>query len=412
MTEPARHTILIVDDELSILKLLEYTFTPHYRVFTAPGGPEGIKILEKENVALIIADQRMPGMTGTEFLEKSISVRPHAIRMVLTGYTDIESAIQAINAGKVYRYLTKPWEDEDLRVNVKRALEAYDLQMTNFRLLEELREANERLEEKVRLRTAELEDANAQLRQSNARVRQDLDLAERIQRSLVPPPVRRRDLEIETFYRPMIGIGGDYAHVRIRDGRVLLAVCDVTGHGIAASCMANRVHMELERLAEEGASPSDALRAMNRFVYAQFAELGMYMTMVVGQLDLATRRFCWSSAGHPPALLWRGADGGCDRLHASAPVLGLEPDLRGSVSEEIEVAPSDRLLLYTDGISEARDAAGHLYGVERLVKLLAQHAGEPIDAMARALVSGVDAFRAGPPRDDILLLTLGIPAGA
>ncbi len=379
---------------------------------TAPGGAEAIKILQKEDVALIIADQRMPAMTGTEFLEKSIAIRPHAIRMVLTGYTDIESAIQAINAGKVYRYLTKPWEDEDLRVNVKRGLEAYDLQMTNFRLLEELREANERLEEKVRLRTAELEEANAELRLAHERVRQDLDLAERIQRSLVPPPVRRRDLEIETVYRPMIGIGGDYGHVRIRDGVVSLAVCDVTGHGIAASCMANRVHMELERLEEEGVSPSEALREMNRFVYAQFAEMGMYMTMVVGRLELATRRLSWSSAGHPPALLWRKADGGCDRLHASAPVLGLEPDLRGSVSEEIGMAAGDRLVLYTDGLTEARDAAGHLYGVERLEKLLTQHVGEPIDAMSRALVSGVDAFRAGPPRDDILLLTAAIPSGA
>jgi two-component system response regulator HupR/HoxA len=128
-----QHTILVVDDEVSILRLLEYTFRADYRVLTASSGADALEILRKEDVALIIADQRMPGMSGAEFLEKSIAIRPLAIRMVLTGYTDIESAIAAINAGRVYRYVTKPWEDEDLRINVRRAIETFDLQRANAR---------------------------------------------------------------------------------------------------------------------------------------------------------------------------------------------------------------------------------------------------------------------------------------
>jgi serine phosphatase RsbU (regulator of sigma subunit) len=85
------------------------------------------------------------------------------------------------------------------------------------RLLEELREANERLEEKVRLRTSELQEANEELRRAHQQVEQRLALAERVQRSLIPPSVHRPDVEIETFYRPMIGIGGDYAHQRVRE---------------------------------------------------------------------------------------------------------------------------------------------------------------------------------------------------
>ncbi|MFQ5457733.1 MAG: response regulator, partial [Myxococcota bacterium] len=254
MTESSQHTILIVDDEVSILKLLEYTFKPDFHVVTAASGAEGLEILHKQEVALIIADQRMPEMTGSEFLEKSIAIRPDAIRMVLTGYTDIDSAIQAINSGRVYRYLTKPWEDEELRLNVKRGLETYDLQQTNKRLLVELKEANEKLEEKVRLRTAELQGANEELREAHNQVEQDLALAERIQRTLVPAPVRRPDIEIETIYEPMIGIGGDYAQTNVEGDSAFLAVCDVTGHGIAASGVANRVHVELERLVMGGAS--------------------------------------------------------------------------------------------------------------------------------------------------------------
>ncbi len=411
MAGSSQHTILIVDDEISILKLLRYTFEPDYRVLTASNGAEGLEVLEKEDVSLIIADQRMPGMSGAEFLEKSIAIRPHAIRMVLTGFTDIETAIQAINSGQVYRYLTKPWEDDDLRLNVKRALETYDLRQANLRLVGQLREANENLEEKVRIRTAELERANVKLREAHARLEQDLALAERIQRTLVPAPVRRNDLEIETVYRPMIGIGGDYAHTRLLNDGVSLAVCDVTGHGIAASGVANRVHMELERLVGTGASPSETLREMNRFVYKQFAELGMYMTMVIGRLSLPSRRLLWSAAGHPPSLLWRKEEGTCERLHVSAPVLGLEPELRGGVEQAgTEMAPGDRLIFYTDGLNEARDAHGQLFGVDRLEKLFQERANLPLADMARALVEGVDAFREGPARDDIILLAVGLPS--
>lgn len=413
MTDSDRHTILVVDDEESILKLLEYTFKPEYRVLTAANGAEGLKILQKEEPALIIADQRMPEMSGSEFLEKSISIYPDAIRMVLTGYTDIESAIAAINSGHVYRYLTKPWEDDELLLNVKRALESYDLQQANRRLLKELQEANEHLEEKVRVRTAEIQEANTKLRVAQKKVDEDLALAERIQRTLVPAPIRRPDVEIQTIYRPMIGIGGDYAHARVVDDRVSLAVCDVTGHGIAASGVANRVHMELERLVGSGASPSQTLLAMNRFVYDQFAELGMYMTMIVGDLDLKSRRLTWSSAGHPPALLWRSKEGSSDRLEVSSPVLGLEPELRGGTEEgETVVAPGDRLVLYTDGLTEARDSQRQLLGVERLEKIFREHAHLPIDEMARALVGEVDDFREGPARDDIVLLAVGLTGPA
>jgi serine phosphatase RsbU (regulator of sigma subunit) len=262
----------------------------------------------------------------------------------------------------------------------------------------------------VRLRTAELEEANTHLREAQNQVEQDLALAERIQRTLVPAPVRRPDLEIETVYEPMIGIGGDYAQTHLEKDKAFLAVCDVTGHGIAASGVANRVHMELERLVMGGASPSETLLAMNRFVFKQFAELGMYMTMIVVRLELPSRRLVWASAGHPPGLLWRKKDGTCGQLGVSAPVLGVEPELRGGAEEGTAVmAAGDRLVLYTDGLTEARDTEGQFFGVDRLEKLFAERAGLPLDGMARAIVDGVGAYRYGPARDDIVLLAVALP---
>lgn len=103
-----RHGMLIVDDERDILTTLSLTFEEEYDVFEANSGAEGLTILEQHEIALIIADQRMPEMTGVDFLERSIAKRPHAIRIILTGYTDTASLVRAINAGRIYRYITKP----------------------------------------------------------------------------------------------------------------------------------------------------------------------------------------------------------------------------------------------------------------------------------------------------------------
>jgi two-component system response regulator HupR/HoxA len=137
--------ILIVDDEPAILESLEMTLGSDYRVYTAESGEEGLAILERENIALIISDQVLPSMSGVEFLEKAIELDPHAIRMLLTGYADIRSMSRAINEGRIYRFITKPWEPEEVRLNVRRALEAFELATENTQLAAALADANERL---------------------------------------------------------------------------------------------------------------------------------------------------------------------------------------------------------------------------------------------------------------------------
>jgi len=140
-----RYGILIVDDEEAILESLQLTLESEYRVYTARSGEAGLEILEREEIALVIADQVMPGMSGVEFLEKVVERRPRAIRMMLTGYADMSSLVRAINEGRIYRYLPKPWEPDELRIAVKRGLEVYELANTNAELADALAEANERL---------------------------------------------------------------------------------------------------------------------------------------------------------------------------------------------------------------------------------------------------------------------------
>ena len=139
-----RYKILVVDDEPVNLRLLDRLFRRSHEVITAGSGSEGIKMLESHNIALILSDQRMPGMTGIEFLKRAAELRPKTVRIVLTGYTDINDLVEAINSGVVYKYITKPWVNEELQQTVTRGLEHYeafkdrhDLLQQNARLMEQ-----------------------------------------------------------------------------------------------------------------------------------------------------------------------------------------------------------------------------------------------------------------------------------
>ena len=154
------YTILIVDDEEAILESLELTLGSDYRVITATNGEEGLERLERarrgeaDEVALIITDQVLPKMSGVEFLERALEINSSAIRMMLTGYVDIRSLVRAINEGRIYRYIAKPWEPDELRLNVKRALEAYELAAALSKANERLRDENTHLRREVQRRYA------------------------------------------------------------------------------------------------------------------------------------------------------------------------------------------------------------------------------------------------------------------
>ena len=121
------YKIMIVDDEPANLRVLERLFRPEYQVVTAPSGAEALALLEQHDVALLISDQRMPGMTGIELMIRTVDIRPHMVKLLLTGYTDVGALIEALNSGLVYRYLTKPWNNDDLRLSVSRALQHYEM---------------------------------------------------------------------------------------------------------------------------------------------------------------------------------------------------------------------------------------------------------------------------------------------
>jgi response regulator RpfG family c-di-GMP phosphodiesterase len=181
MDEPGKELhggVLFVDDEENILRSLRRLFFGEaFSVFTAPSPEQGIKIIENEpTIGVIVSDQRMPEVTGVQFLEQVRKVRPNSIRILLTGYSDINAVADAINKGGAFRYLTKPWNDEDLIQCIRESVKIYSLTLENLRLSEIVRQQNERLkdwndelQQMVQEQTMELAKQNTELKKGSER---------------------------------------------------------------------------------------------------------------------------------------------------------------------------------------------------------------------------------------------------
>ncbi len=179
-TTNTRDKVLVVDDERNILSSLKrLLITEDYDVLLADSGEKALQILkDNPDIALIISDQRMPGMSGAEFLELARKLSPDTIRMVLTGYADVGAAIAAINRGGAYRYLTKPWNDNELLYAVREGVRQYRLIRENRQLQEvikqknqELKQWNSQLEYYVQQQTIEIQNKNKELENLNKRLR-------------------------------------------------------------------------------------------------------------------------------------------------------------------------------------------------------------------------------------------------
>ena len=143
--EKRRHTLLIVDDEVDVLESLRHQFHRTYRVLTATTGAQAVSLLNDHEVQLILSDQRMPGMQGDAFLSQARRLQPDAIRMLFTGYADIQAVINAVNEGHIFRYILKPWDTVELEGIIRQAAEQYDLLAERKRLIAELQAANVQL---------------------------------------------------------------------------------------------------------------------------------------------------------------------------------------------------------------------------------------------------------------------------
>jgi len=146
-----KHGLLAVDDEPRIAQLLRRELGREYRVFTAGGGREALAVLEAEDITLVIADQRMPEMSGSELMQEVVERFPDTVRILLTGYTDLNALVDAVNRGQIYYYVTKPWEPDELKIIVRQGIEKFELEHRNRQLIRDLKGKNYELFEALEI---------------------------------------------------------------------------------------------------------------------------------------------------------------------------------------------------------------------------------------------------------------------
>jgi sigma-B regulation protein RsbU (phosphoserine phosphatase) len=250
-------------------------------------------------------------------------------------------------------------------------------------------------------------DLAAELERRQDELQHDLDIAQKVHQSLIPRSSHGEDLIVAVRYRAMRGVGGDLCAVLPRpDGVTFIAVADVTGHGVAAALLATRVVAHLRRLCEGATRPTEVLVGLNEFMLAHFSHTGLYMTTMLAWVDATAGRLRLAGAGHPPALLWRKT-GGVARLGSQHTLLGVLPRLAPEAVEiDVPFQRGDRLLLYTDGITEARNLSGRFLGLSALEQILRDTAHDDIETAVEAVVARTALFRRGDPEDDVLVLAV------
>lgn len=255
----------------------------------------------------------------------------------------------------------------------------------------------------------ELRSANAKLQQRQLEIEEDLRLAARVQNSLAPKSVLWDSMSVDSYFHPVHSIGGDFALVDpAEQDHLSLFVCDVSGHGIGSALVANRIYSETTAHLRSGMPFVDMFGELNRFLMEDIAGSGMYVTVAAARIDAQSRRMVFAGAGHPPALLARRGQNPIV-LESRSTILGAlrdAVDFRTSV--EVELQPDDRIVLYTDGITEVFNSHGEMLGIAGVQEIVRKASFLPPADMKQAILDGVAAWREGPPTDDVSLMLVHV----
>lgn len=257
--------ILYVDDEPHNLRVFRSSFRRHYNVFIAESAYDAIEILKENDIHLVVTDQKMPGMTGTQFLEQIKPEFPEAISMIITGFSDIDDITDAINKCGIYSYITKPWDAREVKLTIEKALEVYQLRNEKESLIKELFDASINLEERVEERTVELT-------QANNRIYDSINYALTIQRAILPDASAFREIFNESFiyYRAQDIVSGDFYFFNESDDYTLVGAFDCTGHGVPGALLSILGYTTLENIVEdyEWSDGEKVLQGLNQKVHS------------------------------------------------------------------------------------------------------------------------------------------------
>jgi serine phosphatase RsbU (regulator of sigma subunit) len=321
---------------------------------------------------------------------------------------DPEAAALLVRNG-AFDYVLAPGHSPDRFLqHVDRAVRHKELLDSHTRLVSELQNKTVELEN----RFGQLELAHGMLQAQAVALHSDLARAQRIQRGLLPKHLPFEDkISLSVLYKPLGKVGGDlYDVFQVDEEHLALYVADASGHGISSAMLTVFLKHAVKevvawRRSEPLCAPDAVLAALNQMIIEEAFEQGLFVSMTYILLNVNTLMMRLSSAGHPPVYL-RRADGTLDRLRVPAPVLGINPKVQFACLD-VQLKPGDNLVLYSDGITEARDESGAFFGEERLVKALNHTECHP-DFIAAEIERSLLAFiKDRHLADDITLAVLG-----
>jgi len=344
------YSILYIDDEENNLISFKSTFRRDYHIHVASTGKAGLEIMEKHNIQLVITDQRMPDMTGIEFLEKIVPLYPDCMRMIMTGFSDMDAIIQAINKGNIYRYVSKPWNREELQITIESALEVYNLKSQNKHLIEDLKEANQNLERKVMERTRQIE-------QQRLNITDSIHYASRIQKALMPSDEKMKKLFPSHFIlnKPKDIVSGDYYWVAEKGNKLIIAVADCTGHGVPGAFMSIMGINFLNEIVNNSEQPkaNEILNELRKHLILSLGQTGQRdeardgMEMALCVVDTDKKIIQFSGAFRPMYLICEGV---LKVFRGDRMPIGIYNEEEVSfTNKELPYKENDTIYLFTDG---------------------------------------------------------------
>jgi sigma-B regulation protein RsbU (phosphoserine phosphatase) len=237
----------------------------------------------------------------------------------------------------------------------------------------------------------------------------ELELSQVVQRALLPQSIPSLPgLDVAAFNRPSDIVGGDYFDfLQFKDGSAGFVIADVSGHGVSSGMLMTSLQTAFHTLVPESLSPAEVLQRINR-LYIHNINFTTFVTIFFGRMEMKNNKMTYSNAGHNPGLLFRRTSGDIQRLEPTNAAVGLVENF-ASRSETAQLFPGDRLLLYTDGVTEAFNADAEFFGEQRLADMLRQHADLPSKDLVKNIRESLSDFVAGNAlADDVTLVAIGI----
>jgi sigma-B regulation protein RsbU (phosphoserine phosphatase) len=376
VNDPTPARVLVADDQSDVLEALRWLLTGEgYEPQFVSSADDAIEKLRAGKFDLLLMDlnytrDTTSGREGLELIPRVRALDASMPIVVMTGWGSIDTAVEAMRRG-AKSFVQKPWEDVTL-------LEILEREITEARAARRLDQKQQR----------ELEEARL------------------IQRGLLPTTFPRiAGIDLAVSWQPANGVGGDCFDTLPFGQGVGISIADIAGKGLPAALLMSNLQAAVRAFAQESAAPSSICGSVNRLLCRNMAS-GRFATFCYARVNATARRIVYCNAGHNPPLLVR-TNGSVERLTDGGMVLGVFPDTAFDQGES-PLDPGDRLLFYTDGITEARNAAGDEYGEERLTAAALSLRGQPADAMKDALLADVNTFAAGKFEDDATLIVVGI----